>query len=142
MTTTIEVPEYLAPAVVRLMTILRQKGADYGAVDDPWTNFRATSAFMRCPPWECADFNEVQKLSRVATLRGKNGEPDNEALVDTYLDKAAYALLAFAMYLEYLGIPTAISTDTSRSVPGQHSYNGENSARTDDLPTQLMNPSG
>jgi len=80
------------------------KDHDYAGEDDEWVGFRQTSEHMGIPLWESADFNEVQKLGRLKTLRERGEDPLSETVEDTYRDKAVYAVLAYAMYLEYLRI--------------------------------------
>jgi hypothetical protein len=98
MTTSIEVPEHLAPALAMMIETLSRKGADYSAGE--WSsNFGDTASHFGIPRSEACDFNELQKLSRLKSLRtGKT--PRNEAVEDTYRDKANYALLAYVLYLE------------------------------------------
>jgi hypothetical protein len=53
-------------------------------------------------PADAALFNVTQKLARLKSLRqnGRMDDPQNEAVADTYLDLAVYAVLAFAMARE------------------------------------------
>jgi hypothetical protein len=94
----IEVPEHLVPALTRMLAVSAKKKQDYSG-ETPWANFLATSEHFGIPSYESADFNEIQKLSRIKTLRKSGVNPQNESVEDTYLDKAVYALLAYAMYL-------------------------------------------
>ena len=86
-------------AIERIVDVLGSKGEDYSLENDPWSNFRATAAHLGIEIYEAADFNEVQKLARLQALRQNGSKPRNEAIVDTYMDKAVYAVLAYAMYL-------------------------------------------
>ena len=53
----------------------------------------------RLGPVEAALFNVAQKMTRLQSLRenGHMNDPANEAVADTYLDLAVYAILAFAL---------------------------------------------
>ena len=96
-----DVPPVLYAALEQIVATQRKKAADYAKVADPFSNFGLTAQFFGMTNYEAADFNEVQKLARLAALRlNKRDTPENEAVEDTYLDKAVYAVLAFAMYLD------------------------------------------
>jgi hypothetical protein len=95
----LDVPDHLYPALERMLATSAKKKDDY-AGDDPWSNFRSTSDHFGLTLAESGDFNEIQKLARLRTLRRTGKAPQNESTEDTYLDKANYALLAYAMYLE------------------------------------------
>jgi hypothetical protein len=51
--------------------------------------------------WDSAVFNIAQKLVRRGSLiiNGRDGNPENEPLEDTYRDLAVYAAILYAMYL-------------------------------------------
>lgn len=95
---TLEIPEHLYPALKRMLDTLTKKKNDYSQ-SGPWANFNFTSKHFGFPNYEAADFNELQKLSRIRSLRDGR-DVLNEPLEDTYLDKANFALLAYAMFLE------------------------------------------
>lgn len=95
----IEVPEALRPALEEMIRTFAKKGADYSVTTDWSSNFRSTAQHFGIEPHEACDFNEVQKLARLRALRERGKAPDNENVHDTYLDKANYALYAFALYL-------------------------------------------
>ena len=99
---TVEVPDHLYPAIRDVVDTLSRKGQDYSESDDEWaSNFAATSAHTGLATWECADFNEVQKLARLAALRKRGRGPLNENVEDTYRDKSCYAVLAYALLLHH-----------------------------------------
>jgi hypothetical protein len=120
----IEVPDHLVPAIERMIDVLEKKKHDYAGLDQ-WRNFRDTSNHFGFPMYESADFNEIQKLSRLRTLRVSDG-PVNESVLDTYLDKANFALLAFAMYLDLEDIAPAqdAATDSGYQALGPHGLPG------------------
>jgi hypothetical protein len=94
----------LEEAFQRVRDILIAKGKDYGPTDR-WASFRATAAYFGGTLWESADFNEVQKLSRLAELRRAGVQPTNESVYDSYLDKAAYGILGLAMLIDETAVP-------------------------------------
>jgi hypothetical protein len=80
----------------------RKKRADYAKDGDPFSSFKVTSDLLGLDgfgPVESAIMNVAQKLSRLKALRenGCMNDPANEAVADTYLDMAVYAVLAYAM---------------------------------------------
>jgi len=107
--TDIEIPEHLIPALTKMLSVLGKKRSDY-AGEDAWSNFRATADHFDLEIYEAADFNEVQKLSRLKTLRRSGKPPQNESIEDTYLDKANFALLSYAMYLHEMAQQPAQTT--------------------------------
>ena len=78
----------------------RRKRADYAKDSDPFSNFKATASFLNVPPYMAALFNCQQKLARVSALttNARTNKPQNEALEDTLLDNAVYAVIALAIY--------------------------------------------
>lgn len=83
-----------------MLAVTVKKNQDYSSGGD-WDNFVDTSQFFGIPPYEAAVFNVIQKLSRIRSLRNSGQKPANETVEDTYLDLANYAMLAYAMYLDY-----------------------------------------
>jgi hypothetical protein len=97
---TLQVPDHLFPALQKMVVTLTKKGHDYSNSDEDWgSNFATTSDHFGMHPWEAADFNELQKLARLRALRRRPHGPRNESVEDSYLDKANFALLAYALYL-------------------------------------------
>jgi hypothetical protein len=79
----------------------RKKRADYARDNDPFSNFRETAPFtVSGTPEFAAIFNCAQKLSRLLALahNGRLENPQNEAVEDTFLDNAVYAVIALAIY--------------------------------------------
>ena len=87
-------------AVWDIVRMNRKKRRDYALDEDPFSNFRETSAHMGLEVWESAEFNVAQKMSRLKSLRanGRMDLPENEAVADTYLDLAVYAVITYAIY--------------------------------------------
>jgi len=88
-------------AVADIVEMNRRKRRDY-ALDGEWdTNFRQTADHFGISVWESAEFNVVQKLSRLKSLRANGrmeGGEANESVADTYLDLAVYGVLMYALY--------------------------------------------
>lgn len=93
----LEVPAHLVPALTRMLKVSAKKRSDYSG-EGPWMNFRVTAEHFGIPDYEAADFLELTKLARIRALRDGR-KVQNESVEDTYLDKANYALFAYAMYL-------------------------------------------
>ena len=88
-------------ALFRIWQTHQSKGHDYAVDADEWSNFRSTAQHFDLPIYEAADFFEITKLARLKALRSDGKLPKHESIKDTYLDKAVYAVLAFAMYLDH-----------------------------------------
>lgn len=97
-------PQYaLERALMGMVEVSRRKRADYAVDGDEFSNFRAPAEFAGFEAaWMSALFTVVQKLERIRALRanGRLDDPQNEAVSDTLLDIAVYAVLAHAMHLE------------------------------------------
>lgn len=78
----------------------RIKRGDYAVDGSPFTNFEQTATFANFENrWMSALFNCSQKLARIQALRanGRLDDPNNEAVMDTLLDNAVYAIIALAI---------------------------------------------
>lgn len=96
------------PASVRFHELLAEAGrlhdakqADYGRVDDPFANVRATEEWGQ-PGWVGAMIRATDKLRRLQTFARK-GELENEAAADSFMDLAVYALIARVLFEEASG---------------------------------------
>lgn len=93
----------LERAMIEMVEVSRRKRADYATDGDEFSNFRGPAHFAGFEhPAMAGLFNVAQKLERIRALRA-NGRMDdvaNEAVADTFLDIAVYAVLAHAMWLE------------------------------------------
>jgi hypothetical protein len=117
----LEVPDHLYAALRNMVDIFVSKGQDYSHSDDAWaSNFVATSSHFGIQPWQSADFNELQKLARLSALHHRGKKPNNETVIDTYLDKAVYALIAYALLLHHEVIAHPIPvTSVAGERPGE-----------------------
>ena len=90
-------------AMMSMVEVSRRKRADYATDGDEFSNFRMTAQFANFEAaWVSATFNVQQKMARIQALRanGRVDTPENEAIYETILDLAVYAVLALAMYGE------------------------------------------
>lgn len=74
------------------------KAADYGTGADPFANIRASVAFG-VPAWVGAILRGNDKMTRIQSFI-TNGKLANEAVEDSLLDLASYAIIALVLYLE------------------------------------------
>jgi hypothetical protein len=92
-------------ALIPMVETNRKKRADYARDGDPFDNFKTSSQLLGLDGFgmvESGLFNVTQKLARLKSLRqnGRMGDPQNEAVLDTYLDLAVYGVLVYAMARE------------------------------------------
>jgi hypothetical protein len=87
-------------AIAAVAQILVTKGDDYASIADPFSNFRGTADHVGLTMPEVAQVFMMTKLLRLRALRENGALPQHESVGDSYMDLAAYAILAYAMYLE------------------------------------------
>lgn len=81
--------------------MLHSKGMDYSrGSSDPFVNFKETANIIGIPPSHVALVQCGIKMSRIRHLEESSDDPVNESLMDSYLDLACYAVLAYAMEME------------------------------------------
>lgn len=98
---TTSVPQAVDRALSVMRRIFEKKNADYASDIDWKSNFADVAAQMSWgSPVEAADALVAVKQARLKSLRGNGRAPVNEALIDTYLDRAVYSLIALAMLIE------------------------------------------
>ena len=102
-TVTLDPSDPFDAALIPIVQTNRKKRADYARDGDPFSSFRISSDLLGLVgfgPVEAALFNITQKLSRLKSLRenGRMDDPQNEAVADTYLDLAVYAVLLYALH--------------------------------------------
>ena len=90
----------ISRAISLVRGILLSKGHDYSSTETPWAAFELIGKVFGHTPEEVADINELQKISRLMTLRQSGEKPNYESITDSYIDKAAYAVLALAIHLD------------------------------------------
>ena len=99
-TVTLSLDDAFDSAIFQIIKTAERKRADYASKAAPFSNFEFTAAYFGLRSYQSADFNELQKLARLRELNMPGVEPTNEPVMDSYLDKAVFAVLAFAMYLQ------------------------------------------
>lgn len=92
-------------AVIKLVAMNRKKRADYAADSDWASNFRDVASNLAMSGFGPAESALVLLLTKVARLRslrlnGRMDDPNNESVLDTYLDLAVYAIIVFALINE------------------------------------------
>ena len=75
------------------------KSHDYGSSEDPLANIRNGAAFVDIEPWRAAMVRLSDKVTRLATFN-RTGELNHEAVEDSLLDLASYALLCLVLRRE------------------------------------------
>lgn len=85
--------------LISMVETNRKKRADYAVDGSPWSNFEFTASVLGIDPADAAVHNVAQKLARLSSLRanGRTDQTANEAVDDTYLDLAVYAVIALAI---------------------------------------------
>jgi hypothetical protein len=74
----------------------RTKSRDYGSASDPLANIRNGAEFVGIEPWRAAMVRLSDKVTRLATFN-RTGELHHEAVEDSLLDLASYALLTLVL---------------------------------------------
>lgn len=73
-----------------------RKQADYGKDNDPFANVRSSSDWG-IPDWVGAMVRLNDKVKRLQALAQK-GDLANESALDSFMDIAVYALIAYVLY--------------------------------------------
>lgn len=95
----VPVPPAIDNALMRMRTIFASKNADYA--EDFWdSNFLDVAWQMGIDRETACDTLIAVKQARLRSLRASGKLPSNEAVADTVLDRAVYALIALAMRIE------------------------------------------
>lgn len=93
-------PPPVAKALDTIQTVFTKKNADY-AQDANWrSNFADVAAQMGWADLDAVDALIAVKQARLKSLRTNGRTPVNESVADTLLDRAVYAVIALAIYLE------------------------------------------
>lgn len=92
-----EAPEPVQRAMAAIAATFRRKNADYAEDSDWQSNFRDVAQQMGIDPVDACDTLVAVKQARLKSLRANGRGPENEAVEDTYLDRAVYSVIALAM---------------------------------------------
>lgn len=86
--------------LIPIVEMNRKKRADYADEDNIFKNFDYVEAatMEMVTAREYADIMVIMKTGRIQNLREQD-EPVNESVIDTYLDRAVYAILAYGLLL-------------------------------------------
>ena len=93
-------PGFLA-LIEEVRLLHEKKAADYGRDADPLANLRA-SVEVGIEPWRATWLRAMDKVTRINTYCQK-GTLANEGVEDSFMDLAAYALLALTLFREENG---------------------------------------
>lgn len=84
--------------LVEAASLHDMKQADYGRLDDPFANVRASEEWGM-PAWVGAMVRAQDKVRRLQKFAAV-GELANESVLDAFMDLAVYALIARVLYEE------------------------------------------
>lgn len=90
------------PALVEDMRALHIRKADgYSGVDEPdtWKNFRGATDYGATPLQGCL-IRKEDKIARAKSLLRNPEVAGDEAIEDTWMDEAAYSLIAICLHRE------------------------------------------
>ena len=94
--------------LIDMVTVNRAKRHDYTREgSSPWDNFDGVEQALGLPAGTATDVLIATKMHRKKALATREVGPQNEALEDTLLDHAVYAVIAYARHL----YPTGKVTD-------------------------------
>lgn len=113
-------PRFLA-ALDEVRAMHMRKSEDYGSSlsGDPLANIRASEDYG-IPAWIGAMIRAGDKVHRIKEFARK-GSLANEGVKDSLLDLAAYALIAYVLYMEVSdGDDRAMDRGSSRDVPAHN----------------------
>lgn len=95
---TLDSSDWFEACLIDLVKINRSKRADYAVDGNPFSNFIESAAEAGLDsPIDSVNHLIAVKNSRLRALKANGREPNNESVVDTYLDRATYAVIAYAM---------------------------------------------
>lgn len=95
------VPPAVDRALQRVRSIFEKKNADYSDGRSWSSNFEDVAGQMGFErPQEVAETLIAVKQARLRSLRVRGSEPQNEAVEDTVLDRATYAVIRLALDIE------------------------------------------
>jgi hypothetical protein len=95
-----EVNPRLAKLLIKIIETHISKSADYAKTGNPFSNFERAAEIAGVDVDTVFRTMLGIKDARLENLLASGKEPNNESLIDTYLDKAVYALLHAAYKIE------------------------------------------
>ena len=92
-------PDYFDLAIAEMKRVHDKKKADYSDPSDAFSNFRLAGDFADVSTPLTFEVLLGVKQARLNNLRESENSPLNESILDTLLDRANYATLAYAYAL-------------------------------------------
>lgn len=86
-------------ALIKMKSIHDRKKADYSDPEDRFSNFKEAAEYAGVTVEQTFDVLIGIKQARIKQLSQPGRDVQNEPLIDTHLDRAVYATLAFAWSL-------------------------------------------
>lgn len=87
--------------IIPIVETNRRKRADYAKDGDIYSNFRGVGMRTGTNALAAVETLIATKEERLAALEANGRGPANESVIDTYLDRAVYAILAYGLAREY-----------------------------------------
>lgn len=94
------IPQPVREAIRTIADTFRRKNADYADGSSWRSNFADVARQMAFDDLDAAEVLIAVKQARLKSLRANGRTPQNESVADTVLDRAVYAVIALAIYLE------------------------------------------
>ncbi len=87
--------------LIEIVKTFRKKNADYADGASWSSNFEDVASQMNfAHPVQAADALIAVKQARLRSLSTKGVQPQNESVLDTYLDRSVYSIIAYALLLD------------------------------------------
>lgn len=90
---------WFTKALDNIIETHHSKNVDYARTTDPFNNFIESAKSAGIKVWQSFENLIGTKEARIRSLRLEEKEPNNESILDTYKDRAVYAILAYAYEL-------------------------------------------
>lgn len=102
--------------LIKMKEIHAKKKADYSSPEDRFSNFREAAEEAGVTVEQVFAVLIGIKNARIRQLEQPGRDVQNESLLDTYLDKAVYSVLAFAWKMLKNSYPTHVINQKTGSV--------------------------
>lgn len=93
-------PDWMRSAIANISEMNERKRADYASAEDIFSNFKEAGAEAGVSAQTVVNVLMGVKNARIRQLEASGRAPENEALIDSYLDRAVYGVIGYAMKLE------------------------------------------
>jgi hypothetical protein len=91
---------YFNEALALIQAMHDKKVHDYASNDNEFSNFETSAAFAGTSVHDSFNVLLGIKQARLLELTKSGKEPKNESILDTYLDRAVYSIIAYAYELK------------------------------------------